>query len=220
MFDAIAPTYDRLNHVLSLGLDVLWRRSAVKALAPVPGGKYLDLCTGSGDLAFQILTRPGARVFGVDFSAAMIDLAREKARRRGARLGLVRADALALPVPERSLDGITVAFGVRNFQDLDRGLREMARVLKPGGRAVVLEFSEPRKGPFGFLYRSYFKHALPRLGRLVSGDPGAYSYLPATVALFPGPAELAKRLKSAGMDSVKFRLLSGGAVALYTAERG
>lgn len=218
MFDAVAPTYDLLNHLLSFNLDRLWRRAAVRELAPRDGAVVLDLCAGSGDVALLLARRSRARVIGADFSAAMLGVARGKARRAGVPLPLVRADAMALPFRSSSLDGITVAFGVRNFEDLKSGLGEMARVLKPGGRAVILEFSEPRGGLFGHLYLFYFRRVLPLVGRLVSGRPGAYAYLPATVAIFPEPEGVSRCLEQAGLTSTAARRLAAGAVMLYVAE--
>lgn len=218
MFDAVAPTYDLLNHMLSFNLDRLWRRAAVRELAPRDGAVILDLCAGSGDVALLLARRSGARVIGADFSAAMLEAARGKARRAGVPLPLVRADAMALPFRSGVLDGITVAFGVRNFEDLDAGLREMARTLKPGRRAVILEFSEPRGSLFGRLYLFYFRRVLPLVGRLISGRPGAYAYLPATVSVFPGPEGVSRRLEQAGLAPVAARRLTAGAVMLYVAE--
>jgi demethylmenaquinone methyltransferase/2-methoxy-6-polyprenyl-1,4-benzoquinol methylase len=220
MFDAISPTYDTLNHLLSLNLDRLWRRAAVRALQAKADGLYLDLCTGTGDVAFHLKKSSRARVAGVDFSSGMLRQARRKAARSGDKLLFVRGDAMAIPFKGGSLDGVVVAFGVRNFEDLDRGLSEMARVLKPGGHAVILEFGEPRKGPFGSAYLLYFRRVLPFLGRVVSRRPGAYSYLPATVASFPAPELMEQRMAEAGLRVVLRRPLTGGAIVLYAAERG
>lgn len=216
MFGAIAPTYDFLNHLLSLNVDRLWRRRAVKALDPRPGEVVVDLCTGTGDLALALGNR-GARVLGVDFSRPMLEQALRKGRRGGLRF--VLGDALSLPLGDRSVDGVTVAFGVRNFEDLRAGLVEMARILKPGGRLVVLEFSRPRPGLFGSLYRLYFQRVLPAIGRLVSGVQGPYGYLPATVDLFPDAPAFADLLKRSGFGSVAQTPLTGGIATLHVARR-
>lgn len=220
MFGSIAPSYDLLNHLLSLNVDRLWRRAAVKSLAPEPGGFYLDLCTGTGDLAFSLLKRVPARVLGVDFSGPMLDLAREKARRRGASgFCPARGDAMCLPLRAASVDGAMVAFGVRNFENLERGLGEMARVLRSGGRAVILEFSEPRGRLFGAVYRWYFRALLPRIGRLVSGSSGAYAYLPASVEAFPDAEALAGLFDGAGFEVLRQRPLTGGIATLHILRR-
>ena len=219
MFDAISPTYDFLNRLLSFGQDGLWRRAAVKALKIRPDGIYLDLCTGTGDVALLAKKMFGARVAGLDFSSGMLGLARKKAARSGCQLLLARGDALAVPFKGCSLDGVVVAFGLRNFEDWDRGLSEMARTLKPGGRAVILEFAEPHGRPFGLVYRVYFRRVLPFIGRIVSGRPRAYAYLPATVTRFPNPDEIKQRMALTGLSVVLTRLIAGGAVVLYAAER-
>lgn len=219
MFDAVAPRYDLLNHLLSFNLDRLWRRAAARALAPEADGVYLDLCTGSGDLALLIARRAGARVVGADFSEGMLRLARRKAARARVPLLLVQADGLALPFRDRSLEGVAIAFGARNFQDLDAGLGESARILKEGGRAVILEFSEPRGRLFGPLYLFYFRKVLPWVGRAVSRRPGAYEYLPASVSVFPTPEEVEDRLRRAGLVALARRRLAFGAVVLYVAQR-
>ena len=219
MFTAISPTYDLLNHALSLNIDRHWRTITVGALAAQPGESILDLCTGTGDLALALLHRAGARVTGADFSAGMLRVAREKAGKRGLGLPLVQADALALPFTAGSFDAATVAFGVRNFQDLDAGLREISRVLKPGGRLAILEFSSPDRSLFGALYRFYFREILPFVGRLVSGDSGAYAYLPATVERFPDAPELATKLNAAGFTVLQQRRLTGGIATLHSCSK-
>lgn len=216
MFGAIAPTYDLLNHLLSLNVDRLWRREAVRALDPRPGEVVVDLCTGTGDLALA-LARRGARVLGVDFSRPMVERALKK-KPRGS-LCLALGDALRLPLAESAADGVTVAFGVRNFEDLPAGLGEMARILKPGGRLVVLEFSTPRPGLFGALYRLYFQRVLPAVGRWVSGVRGPYGYLPATVDLFPDAPAFGDLLRKAGFERVVQRPLTGGIATLHTARK-
>ncbi len=219
MFGAIAPTYDFLNHALSLNVDRYWRRMAVRAMEPKPRGLYLDLCTGTGDLAFALARRSGARVMGLDFTGPMLDIALRKARRRRREICWVQADALRLPLRDDCVDGITVAFGVRNFEDLERGLTEAARVLKPGGRLVVLEFSEPQGQFFGPIYRFYFRRLLPRIGALFSRVRGPYGYLAATVQGFPESAHFAMTMRRNGFAEVRQRPLTGGIATLHVAER-
>ncbi len=219
MFTSIASTYDLLNHLLSLNVDRHWRTVTVRTLAPAAEDRVLDLCTGTGDLALALVKRTGARVVGADFSSGMLAVAREKIARRNLTLPLVQADALALPFAPRSFEGAMVAFGVRNFEDLDAGLREMARVLTPGGRLAVLEFSSPDRSPFGHLYQFYFRRVLPLVGRLVSGSPGPYAYLPATVEGFPDAAAFAGKLGAAGMVVLEQKRLTGGIATLHLARK-
>ncbi len=219
MFSAIAPTYDLLNHLLSLNIDRRWRRAAVKALCPVAGEAYLDLCTGTGDVAFAVKRAcPSCGVTGADFSSGMMRRARCKAEELAVRLPLIQADAMALPFRDGAFGALTVAFGIRNFEDLERGLEEMARVLSPSGRAVILEFSPPRRSIFGAGYRFYFAKLLPLVGRIVSRDTHAYGYLPSTIKSFLSPQELTERLLAAGFTQVTHRPLSFG-IALLTVAR-
>jgi demethylmenaquinone methyltransferase / 2-methoxy-6-polyprenyl-1,4-benzoquinol methylase len=217
MFSSIAPRYDLLNHLLSLNIDRLWRRRAVDALdwEQAPAGVYLDNCTGTLDLAVELARRPGfeGRVVGGDFTLAML----ERGAQKVARLPVhpICADALALPHPDASFDGATVGFGVRNLVDLDAGLHEMARVLRPGARLVILEFTSPRRQPMRAMYFLYFRRVLPLIGRLVSRHGSAYTYLPESVLAFPEPEELARRLESAGFTAVEWRSLSGGIAAIH-----
>lgn len=221
MFSSIAPRYDLLNHLLSLNIDRLWRRRAVDALSweRTPDGLFLDNCAGTLDLACELARRPGfrGRVVGSDFTLAMLQGGKHKTS--AIAVDPVCADALALPYPDASFDGATVGFGVRNLADLDAGLREMARVLKPGSRLVILEFTTPGWQPFRGLYFLYFRRILPAIGSLISRHDSAYTYLPESVLRFPEPAELARIMSSAGFGAVEFRRLTGGIAALHWAER-
>ena len=219
MFSSIAPRYDLLNHVLSLNIDRLWRKRAVNRLGweRAPGGTFLDNCAGTLDLAVELAKRPAfrGRVVGSDFTYAMLDNGVRAGKTAGTPIGPACADALALPYPDAAFDGATVGFGVRNLADLDAGLREMARVLKPGARLVVLEFTTPGWQPFRGLYLFYFLKMLPLVGRMVSKHSSAYTYLPESVLNFPEPPELARRMAAAGFADVKWETLSGGIAALH-----
>lgn len=219
VFTGIAPRYDLLNHVLSLNADRRWRRAAVDALGweRAPTGRYLDLCAGTLDLAAELGNRPGfaGQVVGADFVPAMLRHGRGKSERTLP----AAADALRLPFADASFDGAMVGFGVRNLMDLDAGLREAARVIRPGGRLVVLEFSTPGWQPLRGLYLAYFTQVLPRIGRLVSKHRSAYDWLPASVLAFPSPPTLGTRLEAAGFGPVAWRTMWGGIVALHTADR-
>jgi demethylmenaquinone methyltransferase/2-methoxy-6-polyprenyl-1,4-benzoquinol methylase len=222
MFDRIAPRYDLLNRVLSAGTDVRWRRRAVDLLELAPPVRVLDLCTGTADLLREVLARdPRNRGLGVDLSHGMLVRGARKLERSGggARAALVGGDGEHLPVRDGLFDGALVAFGIRNIADPVRALREVHRALRPGGRLVVLEFSMPR-GLLGTLYRLYFRHLLPRVGGLVSGDGSAYSYLPASVARFPSPEAFAALLEEAGFGAVRWTLLTGGIACLHRGEKG
>jgi demethylmenaquinone methyltransferase/2-methoxy-6-polyprenyl-1,4-benzoquinol methylase len=221
MFDRIAPRYDLLNRVLSAGTDVRWRRRAVDFLELDPSARVLDLCTGTADLLVEALARDARHSgLGVDLSTAMLGRGVAKLRRRGleGRAALVGGDGEQLPVGEDLFDGALVAFGIRNVGDPRAALGEVRRALRPGGRFVVLEFSRPT-GPLGRLYRLYFTRILPFVGRLVSGDPSAYSYLPASVAGFLAPEELGALMKEAGFVDVRWRLLTGGIACLHRGDK-
>lgn len=219
MFSDIAPRYDLLNHLLSANVDRAWRRKALAALAweRAPEGRYLDLCAGTLDVAVALGRTPGfrGRVIGADFAEPMLRAG--DAKRAGLPVSPVVADALQLPLASASLAGAIVAFGVRNLADLDAGLREVRRVLAPGARFVILEFSLPRARLVRAGYLAYFRHVLPLVGRLVSGHPTAYQYLPDSVASFPTGDELAARLRSAGFARVSWEPLTFGIAAIHTA---
>jgi demethylmenaquinone methyltransferase/2-methoxy-6-polyprenyl-1,4-benzoquinol methylase len=219
IFTAIAPRYDLLNHLLSLNVDRRWRRQAVRLLnwERVPRGLYLDLCAGTLDLAATLARAPGftGRVVGADFVLAMLQRGRDKA----SNVAPLTADALELPFADAIFDGATVGFGVRNLADLDQGLRESARVLKPGARLVVLEFTTPARQPMKALYLAYFRRLLPLIGRLVSKHTTAYTYLPESVLNFPTPEALADRMGAAGFDEVSYKTLFGGICALHVGVR-
>ena len=207
MFDRIAPVYDAMNRAMTLGLDQRWRRATVAA-AVRPGDRVLDACCGTGDLAIAA-HRAGGRVTGVDFSEPML----ARARRKAAVVEWVRGDALTLPFAAEAFDVATVGFGVRNLDDLERGLAELRRVLRPGGRLGILEITRPR-GVLAPFYGLWFDRLVPLLGRLLPGG-SAYTYLPASVRGFPGPDELAELLRAAGFTDVDYRLFAGGIVALH-----
>jgi demethylmenaquinone methyltransferase/2-methoxy-6-polyprenyl-1,4-benzoquinol methylase len=209
MFDRIARVYDRMNSVMTAGMHHRWRERAVDLARVGPGSTALDVATGTGDLAVE-LARRGAEVTGIDFAPAMLEIARRKAP----GLAFEEGDALNLAHPDASFDAVTVGFGARNFADLDRGLAEMARVAKSGGRVVVLEITTPQKPPLSWFFRAWFDHAVPALGRL-AGDPDAYSYLPSSVRRFPGPEQLAERLAAAGLHDVRWILTAGGIIAIH-----
>jgi demethylmenaquinone methyltransferase/2-methoxy-6-polyprenyl-1,4-benzoquinol methylase len=212
MFDRIARVYDRMNSVMTAGMHHAWRRRAVDLANVGAGSRALDVATGTGDLAIELASR-GAAVTGVDFSPAMLELAREKAP----NIDFEEGDALALRFADGEFDATTVGFGARNFADLDRGLRELARVTKPGGRVVVLEITTPQRAPLSWFFRGWFDHAVPAFGRLADSD--AYTYLPSSVRRFPGPEELAGRMAAAGLADVRWILTAGGIIALHSGNR-
>ena len=207
MFDRIAPVYDLMNRLMTAGLDQRWRRLTAAA-AVRPGDRVLDACCGTGDLTLADV-RAGGRVVGLDFSEPML----VRARRKSAEVEWLRGDLLELPFEDASFDAATVGFGVRNVADLERALRELRRVLRPGARLGILEITTPR-GPLRHFYRLWFDLIVPLLGKLLRGG-SAYSYLPASVRRFPGPDDLASLLRGSGFEDVSFRLLAGGIVALH-----
>lgn len=216
MFGRIAHRYDLLNRVLSLGQDVRWRRLVARRVAAVGPARVLDVCTGTGDIALGL--EPGPTIIGVDFSLPMLSLARPKARDRQRPLLLSVADALSLPMADASVDVVTVAFGVRNFEDLECGLGELIRVLRPGGMLLVLEFSRPR-GLFGPLLGWWVRTVPPRLGRMISGDSEAYQYLPASVGAFADVESMCRILGGLGLERIEAKALTGGVCTLYQAVR-
>jgi demethylmenaquinone methyltransferase/2-methoxy-6-polyprenyl-1,4-benzoquinol methylase len=209
MFDRIAPVYDVMNRVMTAGLDRRWRRETVRETV-APGDRVLDAACGTGDLAIEA-ARAGGRVVGLDFSAAML----ERARRKAPQLEWVQGDLLALPWDEGEFDAATVGFGIRNVADLEAGLRELRRVVRPGGRVGILEITRPR-GVLRVFYSLWFDRVVPLLGRVLPGGE-AYTYLPASVRRFPGPDELAAAMRRAGFEDVRYRLFAGGIVALHVA---
>lgn len=222
MFDSIAPRYDLLNHTLSMNIDRLWRRRVVREVRRLGPGRILDVATGTGDLAIGLARGiAGAQVLGVDLSEQMLAVARRKVEAGGldGRVLLDCGDAEHLPVATASVDAATVAFGVRNFGDLEAGLRELHRVLRPGGRVVILEFSTPRNPLFRAVYEFYTYRILPRIGGMVSRDRRAYEYLPASVGEFPSPARFMELMAAAGFRNCRARSQSFGIAQIYIGER-
>jgi len=211
MFDRIAPVYDAMNRAMTAGLDRRWRRLTVEA-AVRPGDRVLDACCGTGDLALAARDAGAAEVVGLDFSPRML----ERARRKSSDVEWVQGDVLALPFADGSFDAATVGFGIRNVADLEAGLRELRRVLRPGGRLGILEITTPR-GALRPFFRLWFDVLVPLAGKVLPGGK-AYTYLPASVRRFPGPRELARAIEGAGFGAVRYRLLAGGIVALHVAE--
>jgi demethylmenaquinone methyltransferase/2-methoxy-6-polyprenyl-1,4-benzoquinol methylase len=221
MFDRVAGRYDALNSVMTAGLHHSWRKRAADRAELGPGDSALDVCCGTGDLALELATRvaPGGHVVGCDFSEPMLDLAREKAsRREAAGVRFEWADALSLPYDAGRFDAVTVGFGVRNLADLGRGLSEMARVLRPGGRLVILEITQPARPPLSTFYSLWFDRIVPLLGAL-SPDSEAYTYLPESVRSFPSPGRLAEMMDAAGLERIRWTILAGGIIAIHSGAR-
>ena len=212
MFDRIARVYDLMNSVMTVGLHHRWRERAADLAAVGPGDRVLDVATGTGDLAIELSRRvvPGGEVVGTDFSDRMLELARAKAP----AIAFEQANALELPYDDRSFDAATVGFGARNFSDLEAGLSEMIRVVRPDGRVVVLEITTPQRPPLSLFFELWFDRIVPALGR-VAGDAQAYSYLPSSVRRFPGPEQLAGVMARSGLGDVRYFLTAGGIVALH-----
>ncbi len=217
MFDNISHRYDFLNHFLSLGIDKGWRRKAVKLLEPEKPRQILDVATGTGDFAVQALQLNPEKVTGVDISEGMLDVGRRKIKERKLdhRIELLSGDSENLPFEDNKFDAVTVGFGVRNFENLDRGLQEIYRVLRPGGMVVILEFSRPRRFPFRQIYSFYFKFILPKIGRIVSSDKAAYTYLPESVEAFPDGDDFIHILRQVGFKNTKCRSLTFGISSIY-----
>ena len=222
MFDRISPKYDALNHLLSLYIDKVWRKKTAKAVAKSQPKTILDLATGTADLAIALTKcNPQAHILGMDISEKMLEIGQKKVKKQdlGKQIELRLGDAAHLPFEDGSFDAVTVAFGVRNFEDLDKGLSEISRVLTPEGQAVILEFSMPEMFPVKQLYRFYFKRLLPRIGKTVSKDSSAYAYLPASVERFPRPKAFLELLAQHGLIHGTVRPLTFGIATLYCAER-
>ena len=223
MFDNIAPTYDKLNHIMSLNVDKLWRRHALKEIVDGTPQRILDVACGTGDSTISIAraAAEGTKVTGADISEGMMALVTEKAEKAGVldRIDLQVADGEALPYEEGTFDRVTCAFGIRNFEHKEKGLEEFRRVLHPGGRAVILELSVPQNKVLRWAYDLYFLHILPWVGGKVSGDKAAYKYLPASVHNFPAPKEFCRMMEEAGFRSVRFRTFTFGLCRMFTGER-
>lgn len=218
MFGRVARRYDLLNHLLSFQIDRYWRARTVRRVRPIlrrPGARVVDLCCGTGDLLLALESARGALVYGSDFCHPMLAEAQRKIARKHARAVLFEADALCLPLADRSLDLVTVAFGFRNFANYRKGLLELRRVLRPGGVLAILEFSSPPNPIFRSLYEWYSRHILPRLGGAISGASDAYAYLPESVRKFPAAPELAAEMRAAGFTAVEFEHLTFGIAALH-----
>ncbi len=222
MFDSIAPEYDALNHILSLNIDRLWRRRAVKKLLDKDAGcRILDIACGTGDFSIAVAGRSAnAKITGIDLSEGMLAAGREKVRKNGlaGQIELLKGDCESLEFPDGTFDGVCVGFGVRNFEHLETGLREMRRVLRPGGRLVILELSVPQNKLLLALYKLYFLKILPKIGGRISGDEAAYRYLPASVLNFPLPKEFKAILRRCGFSGIRHTPLSLGICRMYVAE--
>ena len=217
MFDNIASNYDFLNHFLSMGIDITWRKKAVRMLKPFAPKQMIDIATGTGDFALECLSLNPDKITGVDISNQMLEVGRQKMAKKGVsdKIEMKYGDSENLPFEDNQFDALTVAFGVRNFQNLEAGLSEMSRVLKPGSPAAVIEFSTPQSFPFKQLYWFYFKNILPTLGKMVSKDARAYTYLPESVETFPHGDEFAKIMKKCGFKEVQVIPLTMGIASIY-----
>jgi demethylmenaquinone methyltransferase / 2-methoxy-6-polyprenyl-1,4-benzoquinol methylase len=221
LFNRIAPHYDFLNHFLSFGFDIRWRRKAVRLLREYEPRTILDIATGTADLALAACAPPAEKIFGVDLSPGMLELARKKIKRSGLERSIILEEGSAeqLRFPDDSFDAVMVAFGIRNFSDLHKGLQEMFRVLRPGGAVMILEFSRPRRAPFRQIYSFYFTRILPRLGGLISRSPEAYQYLPSTVLAFPDGDQFIKILMAIGFVGAFQLPVTFGIATIYIAEK-
>lgn len=218
MFDNISHRYDFLNHFLSLGIDKLWRKKAVSYLTAQRPKLILDVATGTGDFAIQALSLKPDKIWGIDISEGMLEVGRKKIRQRGLDkvIELKAGDSENIPFEENKFDAVTVAFGVRNFENLEKGLAEIRRVLKPSGKLIVLEFSRPRAFPMKQLYSFYFKSILPRVGRFVSSDKSAYTYLPESVEAFPDGEDFLRILRHVGFNETQCKPLTFGISSIYS----
>ena len=221
MFDNISPKYDLLNHTLSLGIDILWRKKAIKMLAPEKPKLILDVATGTGDFAIEALALNPDKVIGVDISEGMLSVGREKMKKKNIsdKIEMVSGDSEGLNFPDNTFDAVIVAFGVRNFENLEKGLADMYRVLKPNGTVVVLEFSRPQTFPIKQLYNFYFSSILPTIGKLVSKDTRAYTYLPESVAAFPDGEKFIGILDKIGFKNSKCTSLTFGVSSIYMGKK-
>ena len=221
MFDSVSHSYDFLNHFFSLGIDILWRRKAIRMLQGLPSKKILDIATGTGDFAIEALKLNPDQIIGVDISEGMLNVGREKMKKKGIDhiIKMESGDSENLRFDDNNFDVVIVAFGVRNFEHLEEGLREMNRVLKSGGRAVILEFSKPAVFPFKQLYNFYFRSILPRIGKLVSKDKAAYTYLPESVKEFPYGDNFVKILAKTGFKNTSCKPLTFGISSIYIGEK-
>lgn len=221
MFNNISHKYDFLNHFLSLGIDILWRKKAVRLLKPYSPKQILDIATGTGDFAIECLSLNPDKIIGIDISDGMLEVGRQKLKNKAInhKIELHHGDSEKINFPDQSFDAITVAFGVRNFEHLEVGLTEMHRVLKPGGVAAILEFSKPAIFPLKQLYNFYFLKVLPALGKKISSDSSAYTYLPESVQAFPDGQKMADIIKSCGFNEVKIYSLTGGIASIYFSKK-
>ena len=218
MFNNISGKYDFLNHFLSLGIDKLWRKKAVRELKQLQPRRILDIATGTGDFALELLKLNPEQIIGLDISSGMLEVGREKMKKRKVDhvIEMVLGDSENIPYETAYFDALTVAFGVRNFEDLEKGLSEMLRVLRPGGKAVILEFSKPKRFPVKQVFGFYSKYIIPFFGKRISKDDKAYAYLPESVAAFPEGADFVSILDKVGYKNVKARTVSGGIATIYT----
>jgi demethylmenaquinone methyltransferase / 2-methoxy-6-polyprenyl-1,4-benzoquinol methylase len=221
MFDNISPKYDLLNHVLSMGIDIYWRKKAIRLLRPEKPKRILDIATGTGDFAIEAMKLNPEQIIGMDISEGMLEVGREKIKRLGLEetIELRQGDSERLPLPDNYFDAVIVSFGVRNFENLEKGLKDMHRVLKPGGTCVILEFSKPRVFPLKQLYYFYFRSILPLIGKVVSKDQSAYTYLPESVQAFPDGEDFIRIFKQSGYHSTKCISLSFGISSIYIGKK-